>query len=80
MCGCGGGGGGGGVIVHFLGKGISVITMTDLICGRIWVTFTYISWGVALRSLPKCLLLFLHALEIYLSPFILRCCRDLVNS
>ena len=52
-----------------IGKGISVIIMTDLICGRIWVNFTYISWGVALRCLPP-----------KMSPFILRCFRDLFVS
>ena len=62
MCGCVCGGGGGGVIVYFLGKGIFKIIMTDLICERIWVNFTYISWGVALRCLPP-----------KMSPFILRC-------
>ena len=66
MC-VGGGGEGGEVIVYFLGEGIFMIIMTDLICGWIWVDFTYISWGVALRFLPP-----------KMSPFILRCCRDLV--
>ena len=61
MCGrvCSGGGRGK-VIVYFLEKGIFMIIMTDLICGWIWVNFTYISWGVVLRCLtPK------------MSPFIL---------
>ena len=37
------------VTVYSLGKGIFMIIMTNLICGRIWVNFTYISWGIALR-------------------------------
>ena len=65
LCVCGGGE----VIVYFLGKGIFVIIRTDLICGRIWVNFTYMSWGVALRCLPS-----------KMSPFILRCFRDLFVS
>ena len=57
------------VIVYFLGNGIFMIIMTDLICGWIWVNLTYISWGVALRCLPP-----------KMSPFILRCFRDLFVS
>ena len=60
---------GGEYIVYFLGKGIFMIIMTDLICGWILVNFTYIAWGVASRCLlPK------------MSPFILRCFRDLFVS
>ena len=60
---------GGEVIVYFLEKGIFMIIMTDLIFRRIWVIFTYISWGVALRCLPP-----------KMSPFILRCFKDLFVS
>ena len=59
-------GGGAGYCI-FLGKDIFMIIMIDLIYGWIWVNFTNISWGVALRCLPP-----------KFSHFILRCCREFI--